>query len=105
MPVRTPKFKSLIADTSLRPAIAVALVIGLSLPIAFAASRDLKERRQTLLSHLDQDHNRLTEVLAISMQTPIWEVRPDAAKAMGSETAFEGGLRWGELVISGRCDA
>jgi PAS domain S-box-containing protein len=82
MPVRTPKFKSLIADTSLRPAIAVALVIGLSLPIAFAASRDLKERRQTLLSHLDQDHNRLAEVLAISMQTPIWEVRPDAAQPL-----------------------
>ncbi len=82
MPVRTPKFKSLIADTSLRPAIAIALVIGLSLPIAFAASRDLKERRQTLLSHLDQDHNRLAEVLAISMQTPIWEVRPDAAQPL-----------------------
>jgi PAS domain S-box-containing protein len=82
MPVRFPRPTKLIADTSLRPAIAVALVIGLSLPIAFAASRDLKERRQTLLSHLVEDHNRLAEVLAISMQTPIWEVRPDAAQPL-----------------------
>jgi len=82
MPVRTSRLKSLIADTSLRPAIAVALVIGLSLPIAFAASRDLEERRSTLLNHLVQDHNRLAEVLAISMQTPIWEVRPDAAEPL-----------------------
>ncbi len=82
MPVRIPKLKSVVADTSLRPAIAIALVIGLSLPIAFAASRDLKERRQTLLSHLVQDHIRLAEVLAISMQAPIWEVRPDAAKPL-----------------------
>ena len=82
MPVRMPKFTSVIADTSLRPAIAVALVIGLSLPIALAASRDLKERRQTLLSHLVQDHTRLAEVLAISMQAPIWDVRPDAAQPL-----------------------
>jgi len=82
MPVRIPKITSVIADTSLRPAIAVALVIGLSLPIAFAASRDLKERRHTLLNHLVQDHNRLAEVLAISMQAPIWEVRPDAAEPL-----------------------
>ena len=82
MPVRIPRLSTLIADTSLRPAIAVALVIGLSLPIAFAASRDLKERRETLLNHLVQDHSRLAEVLAISMQTPIWEVRPDAAEPL-----------------------
>jgi PAS domain S-box-containing protein len=82
MPVRMPKFTALIADTSLRPAIAVALVIGLSLPIALAASRDLNERRHTLLSHLVQDHTRLAEVLAIGMQAPIWEVRPDAAQPL-----------------------
>ncbi len=82
MPVRIPRLTSVIADTSLRPAIAVALVIGLSLPIALAASRDLKERRHTLLTHLIDDHNRLAEVLAISMQAPIWEVRPDAAEPL-----------------------
>ncbi len=82
MAIRIPKLTSVVADTSLRPAIAIALVIGLSLPIAFAVSRDLKERRQTLLNHLEQDHNRLSEVLAISMQAPIWEVRPDAARPL-----------------------
>ena len=74
--------QKLVGDISLRPAIAIALVIGLSLPIAITVSRDLTERRETLLSNLMAEHARLTDILAIGMQTPIWDVRPDTGQPL-----------------------
>lgn len=66
----------------MRPTIAVALVIGLSVPVGLAVWRGLEERRETLLDHLIDEHERIAEVLAIGMQTPIWEVRPDTGQPL-----------------------
>lgn len=67
-------------DLPLRPTIAAALVLGLCLPVAVSVWRDLSDRRETSLQQLAADHALLAEVLAISMQTPIWEVRPDSGR-------------------------
>lgn len=71
-----------LVDLPLRPTIAAALVIGLTLPVVFSVWRNLSERRETLLHDLAEDHARLVEVVAIGMQTPIWEVRPDTARPL-----------------------
>ncbi|TVR99111.1 MAG: PAS domain S-box protein [Rhodospirillales bacterium] len=71
-----------VEDLPLRPAIAAALVLGLFMPVLVSVWRDLEERRTTLLAHLTQDHALLTQLLAIGMQTPIWEVRPIAGQPL-----------------------
>ena len=69
-------------DLPLRPTIGMALVIGLTLPIAISAWRELADRRETMLRNLADEHARIVDSLAIGMQTPIWDVRPDAAKPL-----------------------
>ncbi len=71
-----------IGDIRLRPALAIGLIIGLSLPIAVSVWRDVTERRTTHLAHLDQDHARIVQTLAIGMQTPIWDVRPETGRPL-----------------------
>ena len=71
-----------IGDLRLRPALAIGLIIGLSVPIAISAWRDVTERRATHLVHLAQDHERIVQTLAIGMQTPIWDVRPETGKPL-----------------------
>src|SRR5512134_3405708 len=72
----------MLEDLPLRPTIAAALLLGLCLPVGISVWRDLADRRETLLEQLAADHGLLAEVLAINMQTPIWEVRPDAGQPM-----------------------
>lgn len=69
-------------DFPLRPTIAAALILGLCLPVGISVWRDLAERRETSLDQLAADHALLAEVLAISMQTPIWEIRPDSGEPL-----------------------
>jgi PAS domain-containing protein len=71
-----------LVDLPLRPTIAGALIIGLTLPVIFSVWRNLSERQETLLHDLAEDHARIVEVIAIGMQTPIWEVRPDTARPL-----------------------
>ena len=72
----------MLEDFPLRPTIAAALILGLCLPVGVSVWRDLADRRETLLNQLAADHAMLAEVLAISMQTPIWEVRPDSGRPL-----------------------
>jgi len=76
------KVRDIFEDLPLRSTIGVALVVGLTLPIAISAWRESAERRETLLHNLADEHARIVEALAIGMQTPIWDVRPDAAKPL-----------------------
>lgn len=76
------KVRDIFEDLPLRSTIGVALVVGLTLPIAISAWRESAERRETLLHNLADEHARIVETLAIGMQTPIWDVRPDAAKPL-----------------------
>ena len=76
------RLRNAVANLSLRSTIAIALVLGLSLPIALTAWRDLSNRRAGLIEELEKDHSRIVEVLAIGMQTPIWEVRPEHGRPL-----------------------
>jgi len=82
MTALTSRLGTILGAFALRPTIAVALVIGLSVPVGLAVWRGLEERRETLLDHLIDEHERIAEVLAIGMQTPIWEVRPDTGQPL-----------------------
>ena len=64
----TAKLRKAAAGISLRPATAIALFLGLSLPIAITGSQDLAERREQLLAQLAADHTRIVKVLVIGMQ-------------------------------------
>lgn len=70
----------MLEDLPLRPTIAAALILGLCLPVVVSVWRDLSDRYEASLNQLAADHALLAEVLAISMQTPIWEVRPDSGQ-------------------------
>lgn len=69
-------------NLSLRKALAAALIVGLAVPIAISARLLFTEQRALLLEQLDSDHDRIVTVLALGMQTPIWEIRPDAGKPL-----------------------
>jgi PAS domain S-box-containing protein len=82
MAIPVQRLRSLLEDLPIRPTIAFAIIVGLVLPISLAAWRNIAERREVLLRHLHDDHLRLVEVLAIGMQTPIWEVRPETGRPL-----------------------
>jgi len=76
------KLQQLLMDFPLRSAIAIALIIGLVLPVSLVAWREASIRREKLFDTLAQDHARMVETLAKGMQAPIWDVRPDQAKPL-----------------------
>lgn len=71
-----------LGDLPLRPTIAIALVLGMAIPVAISVSRELTERHGTLLGHLHEDHQRFVEVLAIGMETPMWDRRPETGQPL-----------------------
>jgi PAS domain S-box-containing protein len=76
------RLRAFVDDLPLRPTIAIALVVGLALPVAVSIWRGLEKGRDTLLADLRGDHALIVETLAIGMQAPIWEVRPDAGRPL-----------------------
>ena len=76
------RFMTFIGNARLRPTVALALILGLTLPVSVSVWRELGERHATLMDHLRLDHGRLVELLAIGMQIPIWEVRPDTGRPL-----------------------
>jgi PAS domain S-box-containing protein len=76
------KLCAFLDDLSLRKALATALVVGLVAPTSISAWLFFTEQRALLLERLDNDHARIVTVLALGMQTPVWEIRPDAGKPL-----------------------
>jgi len=76
------KLRLFLENLPLQPTVAVVLILGLSVPATLAAWRNVEQRREALLTNIADDHARIVQVLAIGMQTPIWEVRPDAGKPL-----------------------
>jgi len=69
---------SIFKNLPLRRTIALALIVGLALPVAASMLIILTERRAELLDGLIGDHERIVEVLALGMRTPLWELRPES---------------------------
>ena len=74
--------RAFLEDLSLRKALATALFVGLVAPTGISAWLFFTQQRALLLERLDSDHARIVTVLALGMQTPIWEIRPDAGKPL-----------------------
>jgi len=76
------RLRAFLDDLSLRKALAGALIVGLVAPTSISAWLFFTEQRALLLERLDNDHARIVTVLALGMQTPVWEIRPDAGKSL-----------------------
>ncbi|MEZ5584826.1 MAG: PAS-domain containing protein [Candidatus Competibacteraceae bacterium] len=74
------RLQALFDNLSLRKAVALALLVGLTISVGLAAWGYLTEQRTALLRRLNNDHARIVEVLALGMQTPLWELRPEAGR-------------------------
>jgi PAS domain S-box-containing protein len=76
------RLRAFVDNLPLRSTIAIALVVGLALPVAVSIWIGLEKGRDTLLADLGDDHALIVETLAIGMRAPIWEVRPDAGRPL-----------------------
>lgn len=76
------RLRVFLEDLSLRSTIAAALIVGLAVPVGISAWINLAEQQTALLNRLNEDHARIVDVLALGMQTPLWEIRPDAGRSL-----------------------
>lgn len=67
---------------SLTFAVALALLLGLLLPTTAVLLYDAQKTRATAMDDLRRDLARATEVMALSLAEPVWQVSPDLADPM-----------------------
>lgn len=68
--------------TSLRSAVILALLAGLALPTGGVLLYEQQLSRRVVMEDLQRDLSRVSEVLALSLAEPIWQVSPDLAEPM-----------------------
>ncbi len=69
-------------DVGLRPAIAFALLVGLLVPAAATSWYTLRREREGLTRELEAYHARVTAILALGMQQPVWTMEPDLGEPL-----------------------
>ena len=69
-------------QTSLRAAIVAALALGLLVPTGALLLYEGNQNRRIAMQELDRDLQRISEVLALSLSEPIWQVSPELAEPM-----------------------
>jgi len=67
---------------SLTFAVVLALLLGLLLPTTAVLLYDGQKTRATAMDDLKRDLTRATEVMALSLAEPVWQVSPDLADPM-----------------------
>ena len=65
---------------SLTFAVVLALLLGLLLPTTAVLLYDGQKTRATAMEDLKRDLARATEVMALSLAEPVWQVSPDLAE-------------------------
>jgi len=73
---------NIIRRTSLRLAVVLALLVGLLLPTAGVLLYDMQTTRRLAMEDLRRDLSRSSEVMALSLAEPVWQVSPDLAEPM-----------------------
>jgi signal transduction histidine kinase len=63
----------------LRASIVLAVIIGLLIPLFVAGLFTFRERHHALDQRLAADHRRITEIISLGMQEPLWNLSQDAA--------------------------
>jgi len=76
------RLRTFLENLSLRKTIALALIIGLAVPVGVSTFITLTQSRAALMERLRSDHARIVDVLASGLQTPLWEMRPDAGRPL-----------------------
>jgi len=66
----------------LRLSIVLAVVVGLLIPAAVGSFLTLNHQERTLAARLSADHARLTEVLALGVESALWNFSPDSARRL-----------------------
>ena len=66
----------------LRASIVVAVVVGLLIPVSVGSLLTLGHRESMLAQQLASDHRRLTEILTLGMQEPLWNLSHDAGRPL-----------------------
>ena len=60
----------------------LTVVIGLLIPVSVSSWLTLGQREAALAQQLASDHRRLTEILALGMQEPLWNLSRDAGQPL-----------------------
>lgn len=69
-------------QTSLRAAVVAALALGLLVPTGALLLYEGQQNRRVAMTELERDLQRISEVLALSLSEPIWQVSPELAEPM-----------------------
>ena len=69
-------------QTSLRAAVVAALALGLLVPTGALLLYEGNQNRRIAMQELERDLQRISEVLALSLSEPIWQVSPELAEPM-----------------------
>ncbi|HVK55067.1 MAG TPA: ATP-binding protein, partial [Burkholderiales bacterium] len=66
----------------LRTSIVLAVILGLLIPISVNSLISLHQHKQELSQQFLSDHSRLTKILALGMQEPLWNFEPEAGRPL-----------------------
>ncbi|WP_158228985.1 sensor histidine kinase [Chitinimonas sp. BJB300] len=67
---------------TLRTAVILAILTGLMVPSIFINLLSIQRQENALLKNLDEDHKRITDILVLGMQEPLWNLSPDTGKPL-----------------------
>lgn len=67
---------------TLRRAVVLAILAGLLVPGIFISYLTLQRQQDSLIKRLNEDHSRITEILVLGMQEPLWNLSPDTGKPL-----------------------
>ncbi|HEY8025429.1 MAG TPA: response regulator [Burkholderiaceae bacterium] len=66
----------------LRASIVLAVVIGLLIPVTVSSLLTLGQRESAMAQRLASDHRRLTDILTLGMEEPLWNLSHDAGRPL-----------------------
>ncbi|HYD79402.1 MAG TPA: ATP-binding protein [Paucimonas sp.] len=66
----------------LRATIVLAVVFGLMIPVSVSSLMTIRQRERTQEANLHIDHRRLTDILALGMQDPLWNLSQEAGRPL-----------------------
>ncbi len=64
-------------NLKLRLAIALVLFLSFLIPVIFATLMTLIDQKQIMTQELEKEHTRILDILALSMQEPLWNLVPE----------------------------
>jgi signal transduction histidine kinase len=69
-------------NLSLRPAVILAVLLGLLLPASINGYLSIRSDLATAENNIRQDHERMVEILVLGMQEPLWNLAPESGKPL-----------------------